>query len=69
MLTKPKPVEMLLFKNGDIAVLDENGTQIPELQMHAADVWLAFAKSLGFDVSSVQLKVQGAPEWASLNAR
>lgn len=41
------------FRNGNTAVFDERGQQIPELQKSWLLLWTKHAKELGYDVLSV----------------
>lgn len=43
----------MMFRNGNAAVFDQNGEQIPELQIGFCELWAKHAESLGFDPDGV----------------
>ena len=55
---KPKPKCLFLFDCGQIAVTDEAGQQIPELQGSALSSWATLAESLGYDVDGLEVETQ-----------
>jgi hypothetical protein len=44
------------FSNGNVAVFDEIGQQIPELQANIFEMFCERAERLGYDVTTAQVK-------------
>lgn len=57
--SKPIPNEAMMFANGSLAVLDKNGTQIPELQVDVSELFRSYAKQAGYMAADTLVKVQG----------
>lgn len=55
---KPKPKHLFLYDCGQIAVTDDQGHQIPELQVSALSSWAERAESLGYDVNGLEVETQ-----------
>lgn len=51
-----KPTSILVFDNLNIAVCDENGQQIPELQKSAVTLLAEHAERCGYDLDGVVLE-------------
>ena len=52
-------VRAMAFFNGNIAVCDARGNQIPELQVGWPNLWAKLAESLGYDPDGVVFELQG----------
>ncbi len=49
--------ELLVFKNGNVAVFDENDQQITELQKNLLCLWCEFAEGLGYNLDETMVKI------------
>lgn len=52
---KPKVKSIIMFSNGNMAVCDEHGEQIPELQIPLYQLFAKHAESLGYDLDGASL--------------
>jgi Fe2+ or Zn2+ uptake regulation protein len=60
MADKVRLANILIFKNGNIAVFDESGNQVPELQNKTVlDLIRDFAASQGFSTEGCRVEVYG----------
>lgn len=48
-----KPAAAMIFSNGSVAVFDEDGQQIPELQEPWMVLWFRFLESKGVDPATI----------------
>lgn len=53
---------ILLFNSGAIAVCDEGGNQIPELQKNLLVMWAETASEKGFNPENVKIETQSGLE-------
>jgi hypothetical protein len=56
------PKSVLIFNNGNVAVFDKNGQQIPELQSGWLSMWLQSLEDKGVDptqIESIEMNVNG----------
>lgn len=52
------PKSLFIFPNGQIAVTDQHGEQIPALQRSAIELWGEFAESKGYDIDGMEIETQ-----------
>lgn len=53
--------KVLISSYGQIAVFDEDGEQIPELQVSLISMWTERAKNLGFEPDKILCEFVGHP--------
>jgi hypothetical protein len=54
-MTTKKIVSILLFSNGNIAVFDQNGQQVPKLQKNPICERIKKSRKLGYNVDDAEI--------------
>lgn len=52
-------MKVYFFSNGNTAVTDEDGKQVPELQVSWFKFYLTFLEELGYDPTTMEFDFQG----------